>query len=432
MGNTFWRGTLGGSVPSDDRVAWLRWLLPAFAIALLGATRALWLNFGTFPQVPWFAWGCWVPHGVDFGLLVIVAAALIAVSCAALGSRLSRDGLWLFVGAMTGLLLLDQHRAQPWAYQFVLTAFVLAAAPARQAVGLLRLLTISIYLHSAVSKCDYSFCEGLGRSFLMELCNLVWEPPPVGALPWPTNAWPLLFPLGELLIAVGLIWPRSRRCALWVATGMHLLLLVVLGPWGLKHSWGVLIWNVYFIAQNFLLFSSNRHNSVNLSAPEAVVDQPATRGQIVATALIVWVALWPCLEPWGYCDLWPAWGLYAQHGEQLKVWVSDDALHRLPPNWRASATRSLRSTDDSWEWQLRPQTESLKATAAPVYPQNRFQLGVVLNLARKADIPSQEISAEWFFPANRWTGARHSIRLNTLKDMERAADRCWVNARPRN
>ncbi len=431
MWNRIWQQTMGSDIPSRDRGEWLRWLLVTFSFGLLIATRPLWMNSGKFPQVPWFAWGCAVPRFVDLCLLLLVTGSLIGISCASSESRAGRLSLWIFATALTGLMLLDQHRTQPWAYQFVLIAIVLATAPQRLAIPLLRLLTITLYLHSAISKCDYSFCTGLGRGFLVELANMAFGRPPAGALPWATGGWPLLFPLGELVIAVGLIWPVSRRYAVWAAAGMHLLLMVVLGPWGLGHSAGVLIWNGFFVAQNCILFGRARLLVNPLAAESATLPRPWP-SQWIAILVIGWAALWPFLEPWGGCDVWPAWGLYAQHGEQLTIQISDRGLERLPIPWKDLATRVLGATEESWEWQLRLQAESLKVVSAPLYPQNRFQLGVILGLARDAGIQSNDVSAMWFFPADRWTGERRSQRLSSLKEIEGAADRCWFNAHPRN
>ena len=430
MWNRIWQQTVGSDIPLDGRNDWLRWLVAAFGIWLVFATLPLWLHTSDFPQVPWFTWGCAVPQVVDVVLLCAMIGALpgaAAIRPDAAGNRLC---LWLFAGAMTGLILLDQHRAQPWAYQLVLVAVILASTPAPRAMGLLRVLTISIYFHSAVSKCDYSFCTGLGRSFLLELGHLAFGRPPAGALPWETGAWPLLFPLGELAVAVGLIWPPVRRWAVWAACGMHLILLVVLGPWGLGHSPGVLIWNFYFILQNVILFGRTS-KSVNLPVAASVNTERSSFAQWSVNLLVASVVLWPAFEPWGWCDVWPAWGLYAQHGEQLSLRLTDRGLQLVPIVWQESATRIVDMHEEPGKWQLRPQAVSLKLVSAPIYPQNRFQLGLMLDLAQRSPIPPTDVSAIWYYPANRWNGARRSIQLNSLADIERAADQCWWNARPR-
>lgn len=432
MWNRIWQQTMGSNLPFRDRGEWLRWLLATFSFWLLVVTRRLWLNSGEFPQVPWFAWGCVVPRTVDLGLLALLAGSIIAVSCTSSESRGNRLSLWLFAAAFTGLMLLDQHRTQPWAYQFVLIAVVLATAPHRLAIPLLRLLTIGIYLHSALSKCDYSFCAGTGEALLLELTDpRAGSSPESGLVHARPTAWPLLFPVGELLVAIGLIWPASRRWAVWGAAGMHALLIIVLGPWGLGHSAGVLIWNGYFIAQNLILFGRPKI-PVNQLETETITHRRAKSGEWIAILVIGWATLWPCLEPWGLCDVWPAWGLYSQHGEQLTYHFTYRGADRLPEMWRAWTVITLEQEPHEMSCQVYPQTAWLHLVSAPAYPQNRFQLGVLLGLARDAVIQSEDVSAIWFFPANRWTGERQTKRLGSLKEIEGAANRCWFNAHPRN
>ena len=427
MWGRWWRQTLGNDLPPVARGEWLRWLLSAFGLWLLVATGGLWWNRGEFPQVPWFAWGRAVPQFVDLGLLLTAGISLLAIGMSRVNSLLNHASLWGFAASLTGLMLLDQHRSQPWAYQLVLVAIVLASGPHSQACGLLRLLTVSIYVHSAVSKCDYSFCAGLGQHFLTTVWGLMTGRP-VAALALQANPWPLIFPVGELLIALGLIWPGTRRWALWGACGMHLALLLILGPWGLQHSAGVLIWNGYFIGQNWLLFARSRPVLVNQPAAADVVSEPATRGWL-AVVVVTGAVCWPCLEPWGGCDLWPAWGLYAQHGEQLRVTMTESGLRRLPVKWQNTAVAV--GSADSNTWQIRPQQVALQTTGAPLYPQNRYVLGVIIDVFRKAEVRGDEVSVECLRPANRLTGLRSVEVLSNLEQIEAAAGRQVLNALPR-
>src|SRR5262249_14359405 len=138
--------------------------------------------------------------------------------------------LAVFSMSLLGLILLDQHRLQPWAYQFLLIALILTNLSPQKAIVWLRLLTISIYVHSAISKLDLSFWDGLGASYLQSL---------LGNMGIAVDGWPLparrlavaLLPVGELIIAVGLWRWRSRWWALVGAVVMHLVMLICLGPW---------------------------------------------------------------------------------------------------------------------------------------------------------------------------------------------------------
>lgn len=430
MWQSIWTRTFAASIPAASRSDWLRWLVSAFGLWLLVVTRPLWANPQAFPQVPWFEWGRHVPTWVDAVLLFVVGVSLIVVGCTGSESRWNRPALICSASSLVGLMLLDQHRCQPWAYQLVLTALILALARYDLTVGLLRLLTVSIYFHSAVSKCDWSFCTGTGRSFLMTLQALLTGQNPA-ANAWENSYWPLLFAVGELLVAVGLIWPASRRYAVWGAAIMHLLLLLILGPWGLNHSNGVLIWNLFFILQNFALFGAGKQELVNQSVESSVAKTEFSRGSRAAIFVTAWAVLWPLAEPWGYCDLWPAWGLYAQHGERLTILVTEPALRRLPAPWQETAVRQFVNEQETGWWLLRPQPVALQRTNAPVYPQNRYLLGVAADLARKSKLPGEQISAIWYSTANRWTGQHSATKLRNLAEIEQAMSKCFWNARPR-
>ena len=87
------------------------------------------------------------------------------------GGRWPAAGLLLFAAATARMVALDQLRLQPWAYQFMLMAVVLALAERNAAFALLRLLIVAFYFHSALTKFDYSFLHTLGQQFLAVLAG---------------------------------------------------------------------------------------------------------------------------------------------------------------------------------------------------------------------------------------------------------------------
>lgn len=439
MWQQFWQRSFGHDNPGTEHTEWLRCLLAASALSLVFATWGLWWPTGSFPQVPWFAWGCAVPVGVDRILLLVLLGSLASVLVTVPREKRPEWGLLIFAAVAIGLMLLNQQRTQPWMYHLVLMALVLATTGRQFAFGLLRLLTVGIYTHSGVSKLDVSFCAGLGDLFWQTARNLI--------LGGNTNRipgfslWPLLFPIGEILIAMGLIWPRTRRFALWGACAMHGTLLLMLSPWGLNHRPGVLLWNMFFLLQDLFLFSGPTANSAGVTPTETVAATPCRRNYLVAASkfmpplLVAGCLIWPFAEPWGGCDVWLAWGLYAEHGEQLTIIVPESGLRKLPPIWHQSAAPWQDGIDARQSavplWKLRIKNVSLEKLTAPVYPANRFLLGVALQIAQDSELKNHEIAAIWESPANRWTGVRQTRKLANLTELQQAADRCWLNARPR-
>ena len=186
-----------------------------------------------------------------------MAACLLASSLAVLVIRhpSAYQRLVLLIFLLAALLAtgLDQHRLQPWFYEAVLFALAMCCFSPTRAVPLLRVLLISIYLFSALGKLDYQFLHTVGPQFVAAGCQL---------LGLSIGEWPVilpillsvLFPVVELVGSVGLLFKRFRKWAIILLVIMHVGLLLVLGPLGLNHRPGVLLWNVSFIFQVILLF----------------------------------------------------------------------------------------------------------------------------------------------------------------------------------
>lgn len=192
------------------------------------------------------------PAIVDWAALVLVLAGLI-------GMLFSKSRLGLQIASSTfalsgiGLVLLDQHRLQPWTYQFLVFAVLTAFSKPRMTLFWMCWIVISIYLFSAISKFDYQFTHTVGDQMLSTLVSFGgWD-----SAIWTAETRSRLitsFPVGELLVGLGLAIPQTRKAAIPLAILLHVTLLLMLGPLGMGHRPGVLIWNLFFIVQTVLLF----------------------------------------------------------------------------------------------------------------------------------------------------------------------------------
>ncbi len=342
---------------------------------------------------------------------------------------LGRAALWLFAGCMAGMIALDQHRLQPWAYQFALIALVLATCDERRSFALLRWLAVSIYFWSALGKFDHVFLHGVGPQFLAVMA---------GWLGLSTEAWPEatrvmaagVFPAGELLVAIGLAFRGTRPVAVAGAMLMHVGLLALLGPWGLNHQPGVLLWNVYFLVQAVLLFgpapSQTRQTETHNDNEQSSSPLEARRWGLAET-LIALALLLPALETWRWWDAWPSWSLYSTRAERVVVLVHRLAAFRLDEELQSF----LRPAEPESDWQeLEIDRWSLQSLGVPLYPQARFQLGVAEAVGRRYELGGF-IQAVELGMADRWTGQRPRkvhLGVDAITD---AADEAWLNGRPR-
>lgn len=412
-------------------------LLAIAAPGLIGSTWRLWTGDSTFPQIPLFGWAGRLPRWCDTIALGVGAASLIGMLVARFGARISRAALVSFAAATAALTVLNQHRLQPWAYELVVMAIVLGiASPARAALWL-RWLVVSIYFHSALSKLDHSFLHTHGQYLAEGLLNALG-----GTLrPWPEAARvyaALLLPAGELAAAVGLCTRRWRRAALAAALSMHALLVLALGPWGLRHEAAVLVWNVFSAALALVLFEPLlagklagpvfRGNSAELAACEG--KTPCRRLSALdraAGGLVAAVVLSPLLEPLGWFDHWPAWALYASRPERVRVSVHERQRKHLPGEIRQHVAKPPFA--EPW-CRVRIDRWSLAAVSAPITPEVRFQLGVALVISEHCR-DGRDVRVDLESAAHRWTGARSARRLLGAAEIRAELQRCRLNGFPR-
>jgi hypothetical protein len=471
------RGFAGDSRRVDRAASWLLRLVAGSLCVLIGATWPLWLPRGEFPRVPFFGWCAGIPDWLSLTVLVGFGLAALATAICGARFRASRWAAMVWVLALLVLVLADQHRLQPWVYQLVVLEILLTGVSAAESIALARMLVASIYFFSALSKLDRSLFDAGGGQIVDGLVRCFGL---AGALGDDNRILLRGLVVSEMLVAVGLCWRRSRKFAWPASIVMHVLLLAALSPWGAPSKPAVLLWNAYFILQNVILFGvAGELPAVAPAAtsPPAVAtgwhwrlarqwsvvglrewlvrlgamptgfgghvghtkDMPTqSRGhgtqQLEPVGLVGWLArglaafviLFPLTQPFGLCDVWPAWAVYATGPERLRILIGEKDRGRLPESARAHVG-SPRFEDglclvriDRW---------SLDACDAPLYPQNRFRLGVALALADRTGL-IESIVVEIDGPADRFTGKRTTRRLEGRSAIVAELARYWLNGFP--
>jgi len=434
----FWRACASDG-RDELRLSLLQRSIALFGFALFGATWRLWIAAPEFPQVP-FLRGLNLPaewlEWLALGLLVAGLAGMLLVTRVA-----GRAALIMFAAALAVLFAYDQQRFQPWAYQFLLLAIVLATPQPRLAICLLRAFIVSFYFYSALTKFDYTFLHTLGQQFLDTLVR------PIGLAPddWSARARLVaagLFPAVELAVAMGLTFRRTRSAALVLSLAVHALLLFILGPWGLNHRPGVLIWNAYFMVQNLILFCSGERLAAvarklrlacNAQLLEEAADNPsAARGAHASTwaaiAIVMAAVLLPLSAPSTWFDLWPSWGLYAPSAERVHLLVHRNDRERLP-TWLQSYLEPADAAAEPW-LRLRLDRWALDSTGAPVYPQNRVQLGIARGVIDQYGLVERTRVIR-FSLADRFSGDRSFKIAAGSAELEAATDEYWLGSIPR-
>ncbi len=408
----------------EDDAARRRVLLAVavFANLLFFATWGLWnpasgewtVDHSSFPRIPLMSFAGNVPAWLEYVLLAttIVATWTLVLSRSRKGEYPS---LACFLVGAVSLTLIDQHRLQPWLYLFGILCVFALLLDSKQFVVYSRWLLISIYVFSAWSKLDHTFAHTLGQQFI----DTLWTPFRNAGLlldKQTRTAVAFLFPLIEGLIGVGLVWNRTRKVSTIAAVSLHVCLLAILGPWGLGHNAGVLIWNLFFVVMLWILF---RNMEWSKDPGELKPNQVRWRPWVVA------IILTPLLEPLGLLDHWPAWQVYAPRNSRVTMEIRANALGKLP----ADLTPFLREDESSAWANVDLDALSLVRLSAPNYPQDRFQLGVALSLAKRYEL-GDDVRVTLRGIANRFDGSREQELLRGVPDIETAATRFQLNALP--
>jgi hypothetical protein len=430
------------------------------ALGLIAVTYRLWLppDWSNFPQIPATALLIKAPAWCDYAAIIGLAVSLLiamlnslAVGCMRSGdmklTRLHQSSVVAILVFGIALVLLNQHRLQAWFYQLLIYCGVFLLSNSSQQLLWLRRIVLSIYVYSALGKLDFEFAHTTGQELLgaafrtMGLTISDWS-----AVDRITLA--LGLPLTELLLGIALGWAlfkpqvnsgvsnngsggwgRVLRALPGLFTCLFHLLLSGLLLWQLRHSWGVVLWNLQFAIQAILLFVLPTLEFRRLSAGNRTEASTQPRRMLDNALIILLVATMamPVLERLGYWDHWPSWALYAPHSSRVAVSVAPHAVEHLPKELRSILAEL--STDDS-ELQIPLGQWSLNSLGVPVYPQSRFQLGVARYLASRLE-SQYAISGQLLSSADRFTGDRQSQILRGVDQLKKASDRFWLNSQPR-
>lgn len=430
MDNRFWSLN---QVDVDISMRLQRWTAVG-SMALIAATWRLWIPQSVFPQIPLFLIFCSAPACCDWICLGCLLAGLFVL---VVGSppRWSQFGCILVLVSILTFVSLDQHRLQPWAYQLAILTLIWILCRVRSRLDWMVWLQISIYFYSALGKLDFEFLHTVGQQMLGALANIAGG----NASDFdPSLRFFLVstFPIIELLIALGLVWQKTRRIAGVFAIGLHLILIVILGPLGLNHRFGVLIWNLLFGIQAYYLFVVRKVATKNDGFSEPPHAQIVKRRfersmHMICSALMAIVFVLPCTERFGIWDHWPSWALYAPHSSRVVLEVAAPSVHRLPAELAAVMNQAASEDDDILAWIKVPlDTWSLQSLDTPIYPQARFQLGVALHIESIVDSEFQ-VRVTVLGTASRFTGLRQSKVVESTVEIVKAGDHYWFNCFPR-
>jgi hypothetical protein len=383
-------------------------------------TWPLWIDLPDFPAVPFVRWFPEYPRRWSWlGLLGVVAGLLLALS-----ERAGRAGLVISSLIFGWLILGDQLRLQPWVYQYLVMATLLATLPPRSALAFSRIYLASMYLHSGLSKLDSPFVAELGRTFALTLARVAQLDASRLLTPG-RERLVLAMPAFEIAAAVLLLIRPTRVIGYVCLVLIHGTLLVILGPWGLGHSAAVLAWNVALAVEENLAFWPTK-------GVPPVAWKWGRREKLIGVPFAL-LCLLPFVERLAVFDSWPSHALYASHCERSAITIQGERFFLLPVALRVSAVPRTRMSET---WDLNPTAWTRAVRGVPAYPQARYANGLAEWIgrrlaARDATHPTARVFVRHTLRPDPLTGERGSLDAADVDSIRDEGDRFWFNAHPR-
>ncbi|MES2708948.1 MAG: hypothetical protein V4726_20300 [Verrucomicrobiota bacterium] len=303
-----------------SRGEWIVTVIVAGLLAGWAISLPAWLNRRAFPHLPVAA--VFAPFPQPWDAVLLSAAALCLAIAALTPDR--RLPLGLACGAGVLLALQDQTRWQPWFYQYLLMLALAAAAKSRNSPALpaaWRLFMVATYFWSGVHKLGPGFDHLFERAFVQSLAGK-WPDWAVSALGNSVS----MVPWTEIGIALALCFRRLRSAGVVAAVGMHLFLLLLIGPAGTGTNAVVWPWNAVMPVLVILLF-----RRVSACGWESLT---AREFRVPGLILGFLVTVPPVLSRFGNWDRYLAFQMYSGTDRRLMIVMDEPAAAALPAEWR--------------------------------------------------------------------------------------------------
>lgn len=211
---------------------------------------------------------------------------------------------------------LDTVRWQPWEYMYlcILLIMIINFHKPKNIILLVHLFLVSVYVFSGLHKLNRSFLSlAWMNMILIDFFGLSMDV----ILKYKLFFVGLLIPIVELALAILLLISKSKRKISYVLMGIHVVILIVIGPFGLQHNSVVWFWNLAMIGMLLIIY---------VKPIDSVTNS-------FCTSNFYWFVLWfimPVFSFFGHWYQYFSFNLYSGKGEQLYICFSEKKKELKP------------------------------------------------------------------------------------------------------
>lgn len=385
------------------------WVICAGFIASLALSPTLWLSDRYFPHAPVFDWIKPFPQVLQlllYGGMLAFLAALIwqpSLHWAVAGVA----AVWLI------MVIQDQMRLQPWAYQYVLmiVPFWWVAKEGHHAaiLSMLQAVMVAVYFWGGIHKIGSQF-GALYDTVLMKS----WLDGSAGFVHTVLHSGASVIPWIEIAMAVLLVFPLTRRVGVVLAWGMHLIILVWLGPFGMGINSVIWPWNLAMMILVALLFWNQKEPMLSLRA-----FQKTPKGlNWVAVCVVFFAGLMPVLSISGNWDRYLSFHLYSGHQQRVILVLQPSGVEKLGDAYRPFLVND-RFFPGMSELEFMPW--ALMELNAPFVSEDRVAYRIAHTLVERFDLTDGDAFFYRDYPLKLDTYETEEIRPSSLLLMDRFA-----------
>ena len=325
----------------------------------------VWLAERLFPIVPPFNF-LFVPSVVHLVLFIFSLVTLLALFIFP-----SKKLLLISVIVIEILsCVLDQNRWQAWEYQyiFITLALVINYKNERNAISSILFIFITVYIFSGIGKMNPVFSQGIQNE--MAHSGIFHE----------SNSYLynlLIYHTGyftgiiEVLSGVGLLFRGTKKNSALLLILMHIIIIVLFGPWAINYDVTILPWNFAFILILYVFFIRNPAVSINF--------QVLKKGWNLL--FIVFFGLLPILNFFGYWDFFLSSSLFSYKPPDMYVYIHKQGSSKvLQPFFTHTKTNFFK---DSNTVLLNIRAWSFQEMQSPAYPEIRVYKKIKAQLLQR-------------------------------------------------
>ena len=324
----------------------------------------LWLADRLFPVVPSFRF-LFVPQAIHLVLFIFSLLTLSVLLIFPL-SRVLQVSV-IIIEAFS--CLLDQNRWQPWEYQytFIILALVINYKNEKNATSVIAFILASVYFFSGIGKMNPAFSLYLRNKMVLSGLHVSSST---------VNEW-IIYHTGyflgiiEILLSIGLFFPRIKKVSALFLIIMHLVILAALGPFGINRDRIVWPWNVAMILTLYVFFLRNSPVSLSLQSVRPGWNK----------VILIFLGMLPVLNFFGYWDFFLSSSLFSSKAPLMFICIHKQGSSSVlqpyfTPGKNKFACDSNSVLLDVTEW-------SHSEMHVPVYPEIRIYKSIREQLLKR-------------------------------------------------